>query len=99
MKSVVMNNNQTGLIVSGYICFSNVLRIRQQGNRLINQIANSRVDIDLSNVISSDVSGLSLLLRWLHYATKQSKQIHYLSIPPTLLKIAHVCGIAQLISE
>ncbi len=99
MNQIKMNVNQVGFTVSGDIHFNNVMPLRQQGNRLIDTIVSPKIDIDLSQVSTSDHSGLSLLLRWLDYANKKQKKIHYLSIPSFLLKIAHVCGIESLIKE
>lgn len=99
MNQIEMNVHQSGFNVSGDIHFNNVMSLRQQGSQLIDRILSPEIDIDLSQVSTSDHSGLSLLLRWLDYANKKQKKIHYVSIPSFLLKIAHICGIESLIKE
>lgn len=99
MNQIEMNHAKTGMVVSGEIRFKNVVSIRQQGNHFINTIANACVEIDLSKVTLSDASGLSLLIRWIHDASQQDKQVQYVSIPIPLLKIAKVCGVDNLIRE
>ena len=94
-----IKNTEMGLLVSGAIHFSNVLRLRRRGDRLIRNNIGIEIQVDLSGVTSSDVSGLSLLLRWMHYAKKQGKRVHYISIPLSLLKVARICGINEMISE
>lgn len=99
MAQVALNNAQTGFSVSGDIRFNNVLKLRRQGNRLMNAIADSVIEVDLAQVSSSDTSGLSLLVRWMRFAEKQNKQVKYKSIPAPLMKVATVCGVAQLVGE
>ena len=99
MSQVEVNNTPNGFVVVGDIRFSNVVRLRRQGNHLITQSEHSNIEIDLSQIVSSDVSSLSLLLRWLDYAAEQGKRVRYGAIPSSLLKVAGVCGVAKLISE
>lgn len=98
MNRVEVQSTSTGFTVSGDIRFSNVLRLRHQGDRCIQAMSNPTVEIDLSHVNSTDTSGLSLLLRWVHFAKNKNKKINYKSIPASLLKMAKVCGISNLIN-
>lgn len=97
MNPVAIKNTSTGFVISGDIRFSNVLRLRRLGNRCIREGSHEAVEIDLSQVNTSDTSGLSLLLRWVHFANQQNKNVIYKSIPNSLLKMAAVCGISDLI--
>lgn len=94
-----VNTTKMGFRVSGDIRFRNVLKLRRRGDRLIRKNTGVEIQVDLSAVTSSDASGLSLLLRWMSYAKKEGKQVHYLSIPLSLLKVARICGVNEMISE
>ena len=97
MKRAEVVETETGLSVSGKICFDNVVALRRQGNRMIRHIMQRQLTVDLSDVTSSDSSGLSLLLRWLRYAGQQGKTMSFINTPARLYKIANVCGVASLL--
>jgi len=88
---------EMGFSVSGKINFDNVLLLRRQGNRLINRIMLRDITVDLSELKSSDSSGLSLLLRWLRIAGQQGKTMRIINMPEFLHKVAIVCGVASLL--
>ena len=97
MSKVQLKSTEVGFSLQGDIQFSNVLSLRKKGNRFIDCSDMSELTVDLSGVISGDTSSLSLLLRWLFYADQQNKRIHFTSIPESLLKVAKVCGVTQLL--
>ncbi|MCB1826902.1 MAG: STAS domain-containing protein [Coxiellaceae bacterium] len=100
MSRVEIKTSDTGLLITGQISFSNVLQLRKQGNCFIKAAASGQeVIINFSGVTSSDVSGLTLMLRWLSYARKCGRKIKYISTPASLLKVADVCGVTEFISE
>lgn len=93
-----INNDAVDFSLSGTVCFENVLKLRFQGNNLIDRIAKKDISIDLSGVSSNDAALLSLLLRWVCYASSQSKHLHFLSLPDFLSKMIAICGITDLLS-
>ncbi len=97
MKSVDLKETETGIVVSGSIDFYNVLALRRKGNRVIHHFSQRQLTVDLSELKSSDSSGLSLLLRWLHYAGQRGKTISFINMPEALYEIAKVCGVVSLL--
>lgn len=92
-------NNGADFVVNGTVCFDNVLKLRYQGNDLIDRIEKQDISVDLSEVSSQDASILSLLLRLVCYASSQGKHLHFLSLPASLTKMVRVCGISDLLSD
>ena len=97
MSSVEVISTATGMAVSGVIAFDNVMCLRQQGDDLISAMSHATISVDLSQLTSTDVSGLSLLVRWIHRASSQGKSLQFLEIPERLVKIANVCNMNRIL--
>jgi ABC-type transporter Mla MlaB component len=97
MSLAEVTSTAKGMAVSGAISFENVMCLRQQGADLINAASHASIPVDLSGILSSDVSGLSLLVRWMHYAKSQGKALQFLKIPAMLVEIANICHMNRIL--
>jgi phospholipid transport system transporter-binding protein len=59
--------------------------------------AHQRIEIDLSEVAQADSAAVALLLEWLSWARGFDRQIQYQNIPPQILAIAQISGVAELL--
>ena len=57
----------------------------------------SQLTIDFSRVTAVDSSAVALLLDWLRQAKARGKALHFANLPPTLLALARLYGVAELI--
>ena len=53
--------------------------------------------IDFQKVEEIDSSGVALLLHWRRQAAKRGKSLRYVHLPPNLLELAELYGVAELI--
>ncbi len=53
--------------------------------------------IDLSGVTGSDSAGLALMLEWMDQFRAAGRQLHFLNVPESLLEIARVSNLAELL--
>lgn len=98
-QTISFSKTETGFALQGVIRFQNVLSVRRDGVSYLTQSALTQLDVDLSGLNSSDISALSLFLRWQSTAKQLGKKIRYLSVPLSLQKLAAACGIRSLIGE
>ena len=87
--------SENNIFIQGKIHFGNVLALMSQGKDILDTV--EQVQIDLGGVTQSDSSGLSLLIRWLHYASKQQKSICYINLPQCLSDLGRVSGVDTLL--
>lgn len=92
--SVSLADDKT-LFVQGKIHFGNVLSLLNKGKLLLDSLA--EVKVDLAGVTQTDSSGLSLLIRWMQYATKQQKKISFLNLPSCLSDLGRVSGVDTIL--
>ena len=86
-----------GFLISGDLCFSNVMSIYDQSLVHFNHFA--KLEFDLSQVKSSDSSGLALLLEWLKYAKQNSKPIRFNHMPVKMLSLAKAAGLDKILQQ
>jgi len=53
--------------------------------------------IDFQKVDEIDSSGVALLLHWRREAAKRGKSLRYVHLPPNLVELAELYGVAELI--
>lgn len=82
-------------LVKGDINFANVMSLRQQSLAQFDH--QSVLSFDLSEVKSSDSSGLALVIEWVKLGKKNNKQIRLMHVPADLMSIAKASGLDSLI--
>ncbi|MVW74748.1 STAS domain-containing protein [Pseudomonas xionganensis] len=71
--------------------------VREQGGRLIRQLAQSSCVIDCAAVEKSSSVGLSLLLALMRDAQAAGKQLQVCGLPEDMREIASVSGLLELL--
>lgn len=56
-----------------------------------------RLTIDFSAITGVDSSAVALLLEWRRQAQARGKALHFVNLPPNLLALAELYGVAELI--
>lgn len=56
-----------------------------------------RLTIDFSRITGVDSSAVALLLEWRRVALARGKQLAFVNLPPNLLALAELYGVAELI--
>ena len=56
-----------------------------------------RLTIDLSAITAVDSSAVALLLEWRRLAAAHGKALEFVNLPPNLLALARLYGVAELI--
>ena len=82
-------------MVKGDIDFSNVMSLRQKSLAQFNH--KPEIMFDLSQVTSSDSSGLALVIEWLKIGKKNNTTVHLQHITDDLMMIAKASGLNVLI--
>jgi phospholipid transport system transporter-binding protein len=57
----------------------------------------ARLTIDFSGVGNVDSAAVALLLEWRRSALSRGKTLEFVNLPPNLLALAHLYGVAELI--
>ena len=80
------------------LTFATVAALRARGLVLIAS-AGSGLTLDLAAVPAVDSAGLALLIDWLATARARSCQLHYAEPAETLLSLARLSEVEQLLSQ
>lgn len=80
----------------GTVNFATSPGIEQQGRRLLPQARGAGWEIDLSGIVQTDSSALSVCLSWIRLARDNQKTICFSGMPSALGALAQVCGIQDL---
>ncbi len=96
MNQATLSRSGDGrLTISGEFGFATASSLLTQGAKLVNQ--GQDLTIDLSGVTSSDSAGLALMLEWMDQFRAAGQQLHFLNVPESLLEIARVSNLADLL--
>mgnify|MGYP000339031243 FL=1 len=95
MNGATINNNNEALVVSGAINFNTVVPLRQLGASLIKEI--NKPIIDFKGVTQCNSTGLALMMAWKRAAKEAHKTIQFVNVPPSLLSIADVCDVSEIL--
>jgi phospholipid transport system transporter-binding protein len=91
---IVLKNNV--FLLSGELDMTNVMFVF---NKSMQQIPSCEtLFFDLSQLKSSDSTGLALVMEWLKYAKRHEKPIAFYHFFPGLLSIAQAAGMEQWIA-
>ena len=58
-----------------------------------------RLTIDFSGITGVDSSAVALLLEWRRQAASRGKRLEFVNLPPNLLALAGLYGVAELIQQ
>ncbi len=94
MSGVVLEDGR--LRVTGDLGFHNAARLWRESQPLF-AAGGGPLEVDLSRVGRADSAGLALLVEWMREARRQGREIRFLGMPPQMLAIAGVSGLADLL--
>ena len=83
--------------LSGDLLFENAARLMAEGVAAFG--AESRADIDLSNVGRVDSAGLALLVEWSVAARGDGRAVRYRNAPQVLGALAGISDLAQFLQD
>ena len=58
-----------------------------------------RLTIDFSGITAVDSSAVALLLEWRRQAVSRGKRLEFVNLPPNLLALAGLYGVAELLQQ
>src|SRR3989338_4974963 len=98
MQSAAIISTDKGFCVQGHVGFSNVVRLRHEGEKLLATlfIAKNAIEIDLSEMKDQDASPLSLLLCWMRFSKKNKSKLHFMHMPQSLQRMSNLFGLIDL---
>jgi len=86
------------LALTGAISFDTMAEVLEQSARYAARPdLPDRLTIDFSAITGVDSSAVALLLEWRRQAAERSKRLEYVNLPPNLLALAELYGVAELI--
>ena len=83
------------LMVSGDLNFLSIINIWSASLPLME--SSPKLVFDFAGVTNVNSAGLALLVEWIKLANKMNKKISFMSIPPQLISIGGVCGVAPML--
>ena len=93
--NIRLNAKTHHLDVVGVVNIDNIVRLRQAGTILIEQI--EKPVINLEYMITGDSTVLALLTAWTRDAKKLGKPLHFSKLPPPLFEIAKLSNLDQVL--
>lgn len=83
--------------ITGEVNFATVVELRKQGDQLMAKSPDTELYFDFSKAQCSDSSGLGLIVVWMRRAKQLGKQLQIMHMPTSLLRIAEICGVMNII--
>jgi len=97
MSSATLTASNDGVLaISGEFGYATASDLLTQGQALMGT-HNKELTIDLSGVTGSDSAGLALMLEWIDRYRTAGQQLHFLNVPESLLEIARVSNLIDLL--
>lgn len=97
MNHVILSENKDELFVKGKILFNTVVSLRKAGDKLISELKNRELVINLAEIEKSDITGLTLILCWQRLCKRLNIAVKFYQPPESILKMAEVCGVKDLL--
>jgi len=85
--------------VRGSLTFATARRARDEGMQKFRSCGARGCEVDCSGITASDSAGLTVLLDWLAVTKREGRSLRYLALPESLLTIAKISGVAELLQQ
>jgi phospholipid transport system transporter-binding protein len=86
------------IVVTGELTFATARDARQLGVLVLDSSRATRLIIDCSGVTKADSAGLAVLLDWLAWGRRKSREISLENVPPSLVAIARISEVDGLLT-
>lgn len=83
------------MIISGRICFQNVVSILHQGIKIIGHL--EKIKVELKKLTHSDSSIFTLFTTWIRIAQKEKKAIIFTHAPLFIRDVSRVYGLDSVL--
>lgn len=83
--------------VSGDLSFATAREAREEGLRVFGASAAGRFVVDCAAVTRADSAGLAVLLEWLAWGRRHSREIVFENLPASLLAVARISELDGLL--
>jgi phospholipid transport system transporter-binding protein len=84
------------VLVSGRVTMADAAALLEEGRP---HVASGSLTFDLAGVTEADSSALAVLFGWLREAHQRSLQLSFSNTPATLLSLAEVYGVSDLLTQ
>jgi len=89
-----MSRVENCLIIRGALNMTSVPALFQQG---LQQLAQGDLCVDFSETENVDSAAVSMMLGWMRAAQAQQRSLSFRAMPPAVLSLATLYGVADLI--
>lgn len=96
-KASVILDSAGVVYIKGILDHDSGPLLREQGQALIRDSANKTLQLNCSEVERSSSVGLALLLAFMRDGQQYGKTIELVQLPEDMRKIAHVCGLTEIL--
>ena|SRR5688572_10345892 len=87
------------LVLGGALSFETLPGVlAQSGEYAARADLPERLTIDFSRITAVDSSAVALLLEWRRQAAARGKRLEFVNLPPNLLALADLYGVAEIIN-
>ena len=86
------------VVVTGELTFATARDARQMGLLVLQGSGANRIVIDCSGVTRGDSAGLAVLLDWLAWGRRRSRQLSLENLPESLIAIARISEVDSLLT-
>ena len=83
-------------LIEGVLTAASVVSTVKQGSRIIQQAA-QEICFNFASAEIGDTSAVAMVLVWISSADKHKKIIKFINVPPKLLAVAELGGVAEII--
>ena len=87
------------MVVTGELTFASARDARQLGVMVLESSSAGRVVVDCSGVTKADSAGLAVLLDWLAWGRRNSREVTLESLPEALIAIARISEVDGLLRQ
>jgi phospholipid transport system transporter-binding protein len=85
------------ITVTGELTFATARDARELGTRVLESSSASRLVIDCAGVTRADSAGLAVLIDWLGWGRRRSREVSLENIPQALVAIARISELDELL--
>ena len=86
------------VVVTGELTFATARDARQLGLLVLQGSSAERLVVDCGGVTRADSAGLAVLLDWLAWGRRRSRTVSLQNLPPSLLAIAKISEVDELLT-
>src|SRR5262249_59695939 len=87
------------LTAGGAFTFATARRARETGLAALGATSSRELEIDCSEISSSDSAGMTVLLDWMAAAKRAGRSLRFVSLPEQLKALARISDVEELLEK